>query len=67
MIPTHLLLKSILCIRKKSLGDMHTGLIGPYFYKDDVSHAIRANDMRFRSVSTNFFQLKLDDLDTNDM
>lgn len=43
------------------------GIIGPYFFENEAGAAITVNGERYRSMITNFFWPKLDDMDTDDM
>ncbi|EFN75581.1 hypothetical protein EAI_08637, partial [Harpegnathos saltator] len=41
------------------------GVIGPYFFENDVGEAITVNGERYRTMITNFFWPKLNDMDVD--
>lgn len=43
------------------------GVIGPYFFENDVGEAITVNGERYRTMITDFFWPKLNDMDVDDM
>lgn len=43
------------------------GVIGPYFFENDIGKAITVTGERYRSMITNFLWPELDDMDTNNM
>ncbi|EFN81170.1 hypothetical protein EAI_00691, partial [Harpegnathos saltator] len=48
-------------------GSWAGGVIGPYFFENDVGVAITVNGERYRTMITNFFWPKLNDMDVDDM
>ncbi|GFX15380.1 uncharacterized protein TNCV_3303091 [Trichonephila clavipes] len=43
------------------------GIIGPYFFKNDESHNVTVNGDRYRAMITNFFILKLNNHDVQEL
>lgn len=43
------------------------GVIGPYFFENDVGEAITINGERYRTMLTDFFWPKLNDMEVDDM
>ncbi|EFN77040.1 hypothetical protein EAI_10270, partial [Harpegnathos saltator] len=43
------------------------GVISPYFFKNDVGEAITVNGERYRTMITNIFWPKLNDMDVDNM
>lgn len=43
------------------------GIIGPYFFENDVGEAITVNGERYRTMITDFFFPKMNDMDVDDM
>ncbi|CAH1972213.1 unnamed protein product [Acanthoscelides obtectus] len=44
-----------------------SGIIGPYFFKDDNGRNVTVNGERYRAMITNFFLPKMEELDFSDM
>ena len=48
-------------------GICASGVIGPYFFENEVGEAITVTGERFRMMKTDFFWPKLNDMDVDDM
>ncbi|GFX07056.1 uncharacterized protein TNCV_1556591 [Trichonephila clavipes] len=43
------------------------GIIGPYYFKNDVGHNVTVNDVRYRAMITNFFIPELNNHDVQEL